>query len=119
MKKIIVTLGLAVSLGCSEAPYIDYSILKDEIFESKSTNKAEQYANSLDENSKTKNEVAVDVLELYVRNGGPNDCKNSWFNPYTKRFECLADDFWETPGKPIQQDVGKTQGLGLKNGGKK
>lgn len=119
MKKIFVMMGLAISIGCSESPYIDYSMLKDDVFETNPMNKAEQYADSLDENSKTGREITNDIFELYVSNNGPLGCKNRWFNPYTKRVECLPDDFWEAPGKFVRRrDVGETQGMGLKNGGR-
>ena len=112
MKKFVVMFGLLVVVGCSESPYVNYSMLKDEL------TAAERYAAGVDESSKTGKEITDDILNLYVTNSGPKDCKNSWFNPYTKKFECLADDFWEAPGRFVQKrDIGKTQGMGLKNGG--
>ena len=78
-------------------------------------NHAEDYATNINEDTKTKQEVSSDVLSFYVDNGGPKGCKNHWFDPYTKKVECLPDDFWHAPGRfSKKRDLGKTQGMGLK-----
>ena len=51
MKKYIVMISFIFCMGCSESPYINYSMLKDDF------NHAEDYATNINEDTKTKQEV--------------------------------------------------------------